>query len=284
MPAIPYVTAAEFEAHPTYLALGNLRQDNTDPAAQTAELTNILLMASAWADSECNQPLGAHLVTRSQRARVDQEGNLQLVANHFPVLAVVSVAYGSRPNALVDVPDLSGVWMEQNRLVKVPVGLPRSTSGPGYYVRWTFVAGRVATQVNDEADQAASALTVTDPTGVLPGESYRLWEPGVEETVIVADDFVPPTPSTAPDPVTVPLTSPTRYAHSPGFSFAGMTPDVRLAITSYGASLLMRPDTANEDEFPDNNASSTRSKDSRPTGLGLVKEARRILMSETVVS
>ncbi|MFJ4787564.1 hypothetical protein [Streptomyces sp. NPDC088794] len=284
MPATPYVTAAEFAAHPTYLALDNLRQDTSDPAAQTAVLTNILLMASEWADGECNQPLGAHVVTRSQRARCDRDGNLLLVANHFPVLSVLAVAYGPRPTDLADVADLSGAWTEERRLVRLPIGGARSMSGPGYYVRWTFIAGRATTLINADATSGATALTVADPTGILPGEAYRLWEPGAEEIVVVADDYEPPAPTPAPQPTAIPLAAPTRNDHLLGFSFTGMSADVRLAITSYAASVLLRPDTAGEDEFPDNNASSTRSKDSRPTGLGLVKEARRILKSETVVS
>ncbi|WP_369043507.1 hypothetical protein [Streptomyces sp. Midd1] len=283
MPATPYVTAAEFAAHPTYLALDNLRQDTSDPDAQSAELTNILLMASSWADSECNQPLGAHVATRTQRARCDRDGNLQLFANRFPVLSVAAVSYGSGPGDQADVLDLTGAWTLEQRLVLVPIGGARTPSGPGLYVRWTFVAGRVATLVDDDADQGATALTVTDPTGIQPGEAYRLWEPGLEETVTVADDYEPPTASSAPQPTEIPLAAPTLHAHGAGFSFTGMTSDLRLAVVSYAASLLMRPDSAAEDEYPDNNASSTRSKDSRPTGLGLVKEARRILMSETVV-
>ncbi|MET7746205.1 hypothetical protein [Streptomyces sp. NPDC005385] len=283
MPTTPYVTAAEFAAHPTYLALDNLRQDNADPDAQTAALTNILLMASAWADSECNQPLGAHVVTRTQRARCDRDGNLQLIANRFPVLWVAAASYGPRPADLANVPDVTAAWIEEQRLALVPVGGARTMSGLGHYVRWTFVAGRVATLVDEDADEAAMAITVADPTGIQPGEAYRLWEPGVEETVTVADDYIPAAAGPAPQPTEIPLAAPTLHAHGEGYSFTGMTSDLRLAIVSYAASLLMRPDTAAEDEYPDNNASSTRSKDSRPTGLGLVKEARRILMSETVV-
>ncbi|MFJ6085171.1 hypothetical protein ACIQI8_27560 [Streptomyces sp. NPDC092369] len=279
------MNAAEFRVHPTYLALDNLVQDNSDPEAQTAELTNVLLMASHWADGVCNQPLGAHVVTRSQRARVDRDGNLQLFANRFPVLAVSAVAYGPRPGALTStVEDLTGVWTEVDRLVLLPIGAPRTMSGPGLYARWTFVAGRVATQVDAAAVAGATSLTVTDPTGILPGASYRLWEPGVEETVTVAGDYEPATPTTPPEPTTVPLAAPTVNDHLAGYSFSGMTADTRLAIISYAASILLRPDTDAENEFPDNNSSSTRSKDSRPTGRGLVKEACRILMSDTVVS
>ncbi|MEU6347239.1 hypothetical protein ABZ883_40605 [Streptomyces sp. NPDC046977] len=283
MPVDPYVTAAEFAAHPTYLELDNLRQDVTEPAAQTAVLTNLLLASSDWADGECNQPLGAHVMTRKSRARVDAYGNLQLVASHWPIIAVTAVAYGPSPTALTPVLDLSSVWVEADRMALLPISAPRST-GAGLFVNWTYIAGRVAALTNESADEGATSLMVTNPLGILPDQSYRLWEPGSEETVTVASDYVPPPWSPVPQPTEIPLAAPTRHAHGEGFSVSGFTADARLAVINYTASVLMRPDTTAEDEFPDNNMSSTRDKDSRPTGLGLVKEARRILASLAAVS
>jgi len=280
----PYVLPAEFRAHPTFLNTDNLRTDAMAPEAQTAELNNVLLMASVWADEVCNQPLGAHQVVQSQRAGC-REGNLQLFADHGPVLSVSSVAVGQTPTSLTPVSDLSGLWVQAERLVLVPFGGALSRLGPGskLFARWTYIAGHVATALTEDADVGATSLTVEDPTGILPESSYRLWEPGAEEAVTVAASFVPPAVTAPPTPVAVPLAAPTRFAHTEGASWSGMPADARLAITNYAVSLLLRPDTTAEDEFPDGATSTTRSEDSRPTGMGLVKEARRMLASHARV-
>jgi hypothetical protein len=57
-----------------------------------------------------------------------------------------------------------------------------------------------------------------------------------------------------------------------------MPSDMRLAVTNYAVSALMRPDTSHEDSYPDTPLSSgTRQSDPRQDGSGLVKEAERIL-------
>lgn len=277
MPTVPYVTAAEFAAHPTYLDLDDLRIDVPDEAAQIGELNNLLLMGSAWANGQCNQSLFAHQVTQKGRVRVDRDGNLQLVADNFPVLAVTSVQYGTSLGSLSPVADLSTWWVEKDRLVLIPLAgaAPRTST---LYVTWTYVAGFACTVLAADSTAHASSLTVADPTGILPGDTYRLWEPGTEEFVTVSPSYVPPAVTAPPTPTAVPLAAPTLYAHTTGAGWSGMTADMRLAVTNYTVSQLMRPDTAAEDSYPDTQLSSgTRQRDARKDGSGLVAEAVRLL-------
>ncbi|MFF7411662.1 hypothetical protein [Streptomyces lydicus] len=291
MPATPYVSAAAFRAHPTYLDLDSLRPDNPDPAAQDAVLTNLLLQASDWADNETNQPLGAHLFTQSCRVRTDRSGMLRVHAERGPVSAVTAVGYGWSPTSLTSLAPPQA-WVEDGTNMVIGLG---GTSGawtgslqlgfgaaPGMetFARISYVAGYVSTQLAAPAPAGATSIQVADPTGIEPDGQYRIWEPGAEETVTVSPLWQPPTSTSTPAPASVLLAAPTVVDHDNGHDLSGMPTDLRLAVVNYATALLMRPDTAAEDEYPDTSmASTTRGKDSRRTGVGLVDEARRILCS-----
>jgi len=274
------VTTAEFQAHPTYLDLDDLRSGVTDPAAQTDELSNVLLMASAWADGWCNQPLGAHEMVQRTRARCDRFGMVSLHADHNPVLALTGFAYGWTPTAMTSLGDLSGAWIEDARQIMVPLaaGGPWSGSlqfgapaaGGELFVTATYTAGWVSTALAEPVSSGAGSITVVDPAGILPGSVLRLWEPGVEECVTVAGTYTA-------GPV-VPLAVPLGSEHGAGAGLSGMPAEMRLAVINYAISQLMRPDTASEDAYPDTSlASGTRQTDPRRDGSGLVAEAQRLL-------
>lgn len=288
MPITPYVSAAAFRAEPTLLDLNGLRFDAVDPAQQTAELTNVLLRASAWADNQCNQPLGAHAWTQRCRARVDRAGNLRFHADHRPVISVSSVGYGMTPTALTSVAG-AGAWVENDANVVLPLsggnvawsgslqfGLP--TSGE-VFVQAVGVAGYVATTLGADSLAGASTLSVADPTGIVPGGQYRIWEPGVEETVTVSPTWVPP-PAAIPAVVaSVALAAPTRFGHTAGSDLSGLPAEVRTAVSQYATALLTHPETAGQDEFPNSAmGSDTRRGDPR-NGSGLIADAARTLSS-----
>lgn len=291
MPATPYVSPAAFRAHPSYLDTDGLIPGSSDPAAQDAELANLLLQASGWADNECNQPLGAHLNTQTDRVRTDRSGLIHLHADHGPVAAVTALAYGWSPTSLTAL-DSPNAWVEDGtNLVIGLAGTSTAWSGslqvgfggaPGSetFVRVSYVAGYVATQLAAAAAQGTPSITVADPTGIEPGGQYRIWEPGGEETITVSPQWQAPIPTGVPAPTTVLLASPTTVDHEAGHDVSALPAEARLAIVLYTISLLMRPDSTAEDEFPDASTNaSTRGKDSRRTGQGLVDEACRILRS-----
>ncbi|NUR01367.1 MAG: hypothetical protein HOY79_34030 [Streptomyces sp.] len=274
-PVTPYVTAAEFTAHPTYLDLDDLRVGIPSTEAQVAELTNILLMASGFADGHCNQPLAAHQVKVETTGAIDRDGNLVIFPTHRPVRSVEAVAYGLFPNMSTVTDPVYRV--DRNQTIRVQVGGRGAVRGR-VDVNLTYTAGWVSTLLTADAGPGATTLTVADPTGILPGASYRLWEPGSEETVTVSPSYVPPTTTAPPTATAVPLAAPTAYAHTTGSGWSGMPPDMRLAVVNYAISQLMRPDTASEDSYPDTSLSSgIRKDDSRKDGSGLVREAERLL-------
>lgn len=289
MQSTPYVSTAAFQAHPTYLDLDDLRSGSNLASDQTAELNNVLLMATQWCDNFAEQPLSAHVVTQNLQTRPDRDGYLRFHLDDRPYLGLVQVGYGLTPTSLTTL-SAPQVWAENNNLV-VPLssggawtgslqfGTP--VAGRPLFVQAVYTAGWVAAQLASAATAGATTLTVTDPTGIQPGAQYRIWEPGMEETVTVSPAWVPPTitvPPAAPVAAAVTLSAPTLFAHTAGQDFSGMPADLRLAVVNYGVSQLMRPDTAAEDSYPDTRLSSgTRQADSRRDGSGLVVEAERIL-------
>lgn len=277
LPTAPYVTPAEFAAHPTYLDLDDLRIDVEDDAAQTNELANILLMASGWANGKCNQILAAHTVSLATRARADSDGNLMVSLPDTPFLALQSLAYGSSLSSVTAVSPLPACRLDRGKVLLVPVG-GGAAPGSWVWVDLAYTAGWVSTTLTADAASASTSLIVADPTGVLPGATYRLWEPGVEEAVTVSPSWTPPAVTVPPTPTAVTLAVPTLYAHTTGAGWSGMPADMRLAIVNYGVSQLLRPDTSAEDSYPDTRLSSgTRQSDPRQDGSGLVAEAERLL-------
>jgi hypothetical protein len=247
------------------------------------------LLASGWADNEANQPLGAHSFTQRTRCRVDQKGNLRWHSDHGPVVAVGTVGYGYSPTALTSI-DGSGAWVENDANVILPIGAYSGAwSGslqfgtPAAYgemfVRATCAAGYVATALASGASAGATSLTVTDPTGIAPGGTYRIWEPGVEEMVTVASTWVPPAVGSTPAAMTVTLAAPTVAAHTSGADLSGMPDELRLAVTSKAVAMLMRPDVQVENAYPNAaNSSSIRTKSGK-TSADYAADAARILAS-----
>lgn len=288
MPRVPYVSPAAFRAHPTYLDTDGLRVNDADPAHQTAQLAVTLLEASTWADNQCNQPLGAHVKVQKFRQRLDRYGRLLVHADENPVTAVVGLSWGYSPTAMNTVTDLSGVWLEDERQIVVTLPGPSIPSSAGLqfggptgelYVQMVYTAGFVATVLGAAANVGATTLTVADSTGILPGGSYRIWEPGVEETVTVSPTWTPPAATVPPAAASVTLAVPALFAHTAGHDFSSLPAEARDAIVQYATAKLMHPDSTAEDQFPNTHlGSDTRRNDPR-NGSGLIAEAARTLSS-----
>lgn len=286
MPSTPYVSPEAFRAHPTYLDTDGLRVGEPSAADQTAALSVLLLEASEWADNQCNQPLGGHVYTQRCRATVDRAGNLKFHADHGPVIRVVSVSYGQSPTAMTTISG-AGAWVENDTNVVVPVG-GGNTAWSGslqfgvplsgeVFVQVVVVSGFPATVLAADALAGATSLTVADPTGIVPGGQYRIWEPGVEETVMVAADWVPPDPTLPAVPTLVALAAPMRNAHIAGHDFSGLPADAREAIVQKVMAVLMKPDSTAEDEYPNTSLGSDTRKSDPRDGTGLIAAATRTL-------
>jgi hypothetical protein len=273
----PYVHVPEFRAHPTFIDTLNLRSGEA-PSAQGAELRNVLLRASSWADNYVSSgSFGAKSFTDMRRGRVDSDGVLWINPSAWPVTDVTSVSYGTRPASMTAVATLDW-WIVESGLIGVNVSGLLAAGRP--MVQTSFVAGFPTSTLATSADAADTSIELSSVVGLRSGDTMRIYDPGAEETVTVGAAYV------AGD-MTVPLASPLAYDHvasaDPGdvIAVCGIPADIHLAIINYATALLMRPDTTAEDQYPGSAPSAvTRSQDPRrDDASGLVAEAKRILRS-----
>ncbi|MEU0516640.1 hypothetical protein [Streptosporangium sp. NPDC006007] len=275
----PYVTNHEFRASPTWLDTENLVVGGAE-SAQDAELANVLLRASAWADSQVDQPLGAHAHTEQLRVTVGRDGRVSIHASHAPVRAVTALAYGTPPD-LTALTDLSGVWVEDQVQILTALaggggfgGLLEFGPRPGSYetyVRAGYVAGYTSTTLAADVSAAAASLVVADPTGIYPGDVLRIWDPGSEEAVTVATGYVPGS-------TTVGLVGVTRAAHGSGAGVSALPADVHQAIICRATALLLREPTAGSEEYADAPFGPVARRPSRRTrAADLISEATGLL-------
>lgn len=280
----PYVTAASFKAHPTFIDVLNLRSGSTDLGEQTAELTNILLMASARADAACDLGadgrLGAHSKVESLRMRPDRRGRFLFHPNHIPAVSVQSVAYGPTIGQMTTVTN-PAVFVEDGRTCVVDLqgssaawsgalqfGPP--AGGAEMYTTWAYTAGYPNTLLAAACSAGATSIQVRDATGITAGSVLRIWDPGTEEAVVVAPSYTSGT--------TLPLVAGLARAHgaTEPTGVSGMPADVHEAVILFGCSLLQRPDSDKEDSYPSAQASPNTQSGSNP-GPGFVAQAERLL-------
>lgn len=289
MLTVPYVTTAEFKEYPTFLDLVNLRSGDVQLADQTAVLNKILLMASQWVDNYCEMgadgTLTAHTRVENKRMRPDRFGRFRWHPDHIPLVSLQSLAYGATANSLTTFTSPS-VFIEDGRtaIVDLQSGasqwsgqLQFGAPSPKYELLtiWNYTAGYPNTLLTANASASAVELSVADAVGVQPGQTLRIYDPGLDESVVVGSGWMP-----AAGPATLPLATGTLNAHSDvgPVRVSAMGPDILQATAYYGISMLMRPDTSAEDAFPDMRGGvSTRLADSRKDGSGLVFEAQHLL-------
>lgn len=295
MLTLPYVTTASFKAYPTFLDVMNLRPGDVVAADQDAELFNILLKASAMADryvelgvssgATAAGTLTAHTRTENARIRTRYDGRISYHPDHKPATAVTGLQIGYSPGNLNPVTDLSNFWIEDGRQI---VGYPGGVTSPGFgalqfgaivtsadlYAQWTYIAGFSNTLLAADTASGATQITVADATGIVAGQTMRIWDPGHEEAVTVATSYV--TGST-----TVPLAAPTRNAHSGTatvpIGVSSLPPGAHLAVIFYAAALLQRPDSEHEDSFPSTTVKTNTVLGSGHDGSGFINEAEHLL-------
>lgn len=250
---IPFVTVAGFKAHPTYLGLSNLRPGDSSSTDQDAELFNCLLMASGMVENFINQPIQAHVQTDSDRARIDRWGRLKLKAAHGPVRTVLSCSYGSSLSNLTTMTTPTCQVEEGTQVILQPGTGNYSWTGAlqfgtpptnvELFTQLNYVAGYANAVLTAAPTQGATSITVSNPTGIFPGDTLRIWEPGKEESVVVASSYTPVNvaPFTAG---AIPLVSGLANGHSIGAGVTGFDHDLTQATIYMCVDGLQRWGTA----------------------------------------
>ena len=293
----PYVSVAEFRAAPTWLDTNDLIPGGVQ-GQQDAELTNVLLRASVWADEfgggGTDRPwFGAHVVTEQTRARINRYGQVYLHPSDKPVRQVTGLAYGADFQNMTLLSDLTQTWVEDSRGIVVSI-LPwrgnwagsiefGAISEPGgeMFIQYQYVAGYANTVLNGSVASGASSLVVADATGfqapstgllgAFSGSTARIWDPALEEAVTVATGYVPGN-------TTIPLVSGLSNAHAAGVIVSEFPAAVRQAVICYAVGLLCRENVTEDKPFagtPYGPTARTSKKGGKAGGL--ISEAENLL-------
>lgn len=289
---VPYVGVAEFRASPTWVDTDDLIQAGNQ-AAQDAELYNVLLKASGWAWSICEQPLHAHMVTQNLRCRVNKYGQVFIHPDNTPIRYPTGIAFGPDPKLMSVLADLTGVWIENARGLVVSL-IPNGGLNLGSlqfgsvpppvmetYVTIQYVAGYGNTYLTAPATATQTTLTVADPTGfVAPqtslfgnqvgGSIARIWEPGLEEAVKVDQTYV-----AGASPLK--LASALASNHAAGVQVSEFPPEVRQAVIALAVALLVRDDASKKAPFPGSPGPTARRAAGKGQAGGMIEEAERLL-------
>lgn len=265
--AVPYLTAAGFKAYPTWLDLDNLIPGGVQ-AMQDGELNDVLLTASRWCVTNCDEmALHAHYVQgENQRTRASTGGRLYIRPRDIPARGIVSFSYGADPSAMnaLSLPDPT-MWNEGGREISFrPGGAAAMFTGPAIefgsrlssswptYVTWSYIAGFPNSTLSASCTAAASSVTVADPTGILPGDTLRIYDVeggagGLSEALTVASTYAPALPTVPPAATSIPIAGTTQFAHAAGVGITGMPRGILQAVICYTIALLMREDVAEEE-------------------------------------
>lgn len=237
----PYLTVQEYKDAPTSIDYNNLVVGGNQ-AAQDAELANVILRASSYMNEYLNQNLVADQYTETQRVRVNGQGFIALHPNNSPIVSLSAFSYGGDPNQLIALPDCSKAWFENQQLI-IPLStltLNYSSQGPlsfgGYaprqqlFTQYTYVAG-FANSTIATAVAAASTLTVTDATGFIAGEQYRIYDGAKSERIKIASNYTYGS-------TTIPLTAPLIHSHSAGVAIGNLPTAIKEACILITTSFL----------------------------------------------
>jgi hypothetical protein len=246
----PYLTLDEYKNAPTALDYGNLVQGGNQ-AAQDAELTNAITRASSYIDQFCNQILAATLDVEQQRVRLAPDGTLRFHPKYSPIVSLNSLSVGFYPGQMTTITDLTSTWIEEQQ-VTFPLQsgqLSWSTQGPlglGFpsnprsqaYINYSYVNGYPVSIIKTTATLGTSTLLLDSGLGITPGQTLKIYDGASSEDVVVASSY---TYGSA----TVPLASPTLYAHAVGVAVSSLPAAVKQAcILITSAYLKIRGDAS----------------------------------------
>lgn len=180
--ATPYLTVAELKRSPIYTQLQKLVPRGSQ-ADNDAELVQIIQRVSALINGEVNQNLAATVDVEAGWCRLTDDGELRIHTRNSPVIEVVSITVGTDPYSQIPITDLTYVLTDPWRIT-IPWQAMRNIGGVfgsrcrRMWATWTYVNGYPVTTVTDPSDVGDTALTVSDSTGIIAGQTVLTIEDG----------------------------------------------------------------------------------------------------------
>lgn len=230
---VPYITPAEFRAHPTGVETTKLT--NGSGQANDQALLQIIRRASSLADGMCGgKILAATVDTQAGSYRVQRDGTVRIPLDYSPIIAVDSVTAGLRPGtqiALEQGPD----WHLEGRILQVPTSFGIGSQPDRVFATVKYVNGWSNAVLTTAPTAGATSVTLSNALGVVPGMTLSLAGSAVSEFVVVDESFVP---SLALTPTAVPLMAPLSFEYAVGDTASSFPPDVKLAVILLTAGII----------------------------------------------
>lgn len=239
---VPYITAAEYVAAPTAVAVKQLSVGQ-GLGANAMQLDALIARASSWVDSLCYQVLAATRDIQYGQFRIGRDGYASIPLDRTPILEIDGVSWGYLPGPanLSALTDLSGIGIGA-KVIKVPLWNPSAGSNapnsatlgdarmrggrPWFLV--TYVNGYPNTLVASAVAAGATVLPVGSALGIYTGSVLTVYDDAATEQVQVL--------SVAGANVT--LTAPLLNPHIAGISVSALPPVVKQAAICLTSALI----------------------------------------------
>jgi hypothetical protein len=217
-PVTPLLTVAELKRSPIYTQLQKLIPGGAQ-ADNDAELNRIIMRVSALINGECNQNMAATTNSEIGRVVVSDWGELRLHTRANPIVEVLSVAWGTDPNSLTQLTNLTSLVLDPWRITVPPSAGVSFRPGAHLWAQWSYVSGYPVTTVAEALAAGDESLTVVDSTGIIAGQTDLMIQDGRWF------ESVTPTAVTG-NVLTVP---PLMYAHQVGVGVNALPDDIQEA-------------------------------------------------------
>lgn len=243
----PYVTAAEFMNTPTGVDVENLIPEGS-VLTNTQTLNNILLRASGWADSLCDQVLCPTVDTKTGRFMLKRNNTLEIPLPYWPVVNVTGIQAGWTPSTLsTSIIDWANAWAGQDGILIAPLQGAANTvvpSPPYYYSKFygpdmfavvTYVNGWANTGLTSAVAAGASSLPVANALGIAPGQQLAVYSQTAGEVVTVASPWTAPNSAA---PATVPIVGTLQNAYAKDDVVTAMPQEIKQAVIQLAICLI----------------------------------------------
>ena len=251
-----YVTIQEFKNAPTGIDTSNIIPNGTQ-AQNDAELYNVLMRASAWADKICNQTLSATLNTETKEITMNNKGLIRVHPDNVPIIQLLDrVQYRVDPNGpWMPVPLTSiQVYNKYFTLYNlnsqyIAPGLALQYPNMGYYtpqrlrylqniplmIEYTYTNGYPNTALLAANNAGDTTLSIQNGIGINPGQTLTIYDSANTEEVVVQAITAG---SNVGGSCTVQLASPLLFSHAVAIPISAIPAIVKQAVILLAAYLI----------------------------------------------
>lgn len=239
----PYVSIAEVYNNPSSLDYSNLISGGA--TAQQSVLTEVIGRASSWIDSYTCGAWGTLCATQNaENGRVwgSRDGTLRVHPKYWPIISVDAFSYSALgyglPSNAASITPSGNIWIEPQEFIVTPQGVvnwglnaPAGITTSPYYVNFLYSNGWPNTLLSASVAAGATSITPSIVTGILPGTILTIYDVPNDESIQVANTYVPGS-------ATVPLTSELQYNHGTTVTVTNLPPAVKEACLLLVGALI----------------------------------------------